>query len=505
MMIPNREWDEETDVIVVGYGLSGAISAIEAHDADSKVILLEKGEYPGGISILAGGGLRGARDIDAASDYLTQTSGGRVAADMIHEMASGLMDVERYVRKLAEVNQATVKTPEAETGAYPFRGRDTFYAIRIAEVPGFKTFPWVQRLKPSGVYLMKVVMDNVETRRIRVMTSTPAKKLITDNDNRIIGIIAESQGKELTIKANRAVILASGGFEQNPWLKMQYLQGTPFHSMAPLTHTGDGILMAQKVGAALWHMWHLHGSYGFKFDEFPIAFRIPLAGARNPKRIMPWIVVDKSGCRYMNECQPAPQDTGHRAMEILDPDMPGYPRIPSYVILDEVGRKRGPIAQPLSVGKHIYEWSEDNLQEIDRGWILRENTIRELALKIKETADNESMMTPETLENTVSQWNEHVRQKQDPLHRPDSTMMPIEVPPFYAVPAWPVISNTQGGPVHNEKQQVLDAFGQPIPRLYAVGELGSFWSHLYLLGGNLSECLISGRTAGQNAAAETAG
>ena len=49
---------------------------------------------------------------------------------------------------------------------------------------------------------------------------------------------------------------------------------------------------------------------------------------------------------------------------------------------------------------------------------------------------------------------------------------------------------------------VIDAFGEPIPRLYAVGELGSFWSNLYLLDGNLGECFFSGRIAGRNAALE---
>jgi len=70
------------------------------------------------------------------------------------------------------------------------------------------------------------------------------------------------------------------------------------------------------------------------------------------------------------------------------------------------------------------------------------------------------------------------------------------------VPVWPIISNTQGGPVHNEAQQVIDAFGEPIPRLYCVGELGSFFAHLYQLSGNLGECLLSGRVAGRHAALE---
>ena len=113
-------------------------------------------------------------------------------------------------------------------------------------------------------------------------------------------------------------------------------------------------------------------------------------------------------------------------------------------------------------------------------------------------------MEPEILEATVYQWNEIVRSKKDPLHRPEGTMMPIESPPFHAVQVWPIISNTQGGPVHNAEQQVVDAFGEPIPHLYSAGELGSFFSHIYLLGGNLGECLISGRVAGKNAAAELA-
>ena len=80
--------------------------------------------------------------------------------------------------------------------------------------------------------------------------------------------------------------------------------------------------------------------------------------------------------------------------------------------------------------------------------------------------------------------------------------MPIEVPPFYAAPVWPVITNTQGGPQHNVDQQVIDPFNEPIPHLYSAGELGSFWAHLYLLAGNLAECLYSGHVAGINAAKE---
>ncbi|MNC64603.1 Urocanate reductase precursor [compost metagenome] len=85
--------------------------------------------------------------------------------------------------------------------------------------------------------------------------------------------------------------------------------------------------------------------------------------------------------------------------------------------------------------------------------------------------------------------------------RPPGTIVKIDRPPFYSVKVWPICTNTQGGPEHDECQRVLDPYGAPIPNLYAAGELGSFFGHIYLLGGNLSECIISGRIAGREAAA----
>ena len=79
-------------------------------------------------------------------------------------------------------------------------------------------------------------------------------------------------------------------------------------------------------------------------------------------------------------------------------------------------------------------------------------------------------------------------------------MAPIDTPPYYGAPAWAVVSNTHGGPVHDARQQVLDTFGRPIPRLFAVGELGSSFGHLYLSGGNIAECFVTGRIAGKEAA-----
>ena len=122
-------WNDEVDVVIVGYGMSGAVAAIEAHDAGAKVLILEKGEYPGGLSMLTGGAVTCAANVEATIEYLTQTSGGRVDASLIRTFAQGLVGVEQYIRKLAEVSNARVaieKMPYMGVPVYPFAGRDTF-------------------------------------------------------------------------------------------------------------------------------------------------------------------------------------------------------------------------------------------------------------------------------------------------------------------------------------------------------------------------------------------
>ena len=106
--------------------------------------------------------------------------------------------------------------------------------------------------------------------------------------------------------------------------------------------------------------------------------------------------------------------------------------------------------------------------------------------------------------NGASSWNRRCAEGRDSdFARPPSSMVPIAEPPFYAAQLWPVVSNTQGGPRHDERQRILDVYGAPIPRLYAAGELGSVFGHLYMSGGNLAECFIGGRIAGQEAAGES--
>ena len=105
-MTTGIKWDKEADVLVVGYGLGGAISAIAAHDAGAKVILLEKLPVPGGNSILAGGTLIWSTNKADAVTYLQACSGERVDRDMVEYMAQGMAELPDYLNQLAEAADA---------------------------------------------------------------------------------------------------------------------------------------------------------------------------------------------------------------------------------------------------------------------------------------------------------------------------------------------------------------------------------------------------------------
>jgi succinate dehydrogenase/fumarate reductase flavoprotein subunit len=503
-----ERWDETADVVVVGYGYAGAVAAIEAHDAGAEVLLIEKMPDPGGISITSGGNVRIVEDAEEGFRHLQATNAATTPDPVLRALAAGMADIPAYFEKLARVSGATINRRQAD-GNYPFPGTNTFGYVSIDHVPGFdaeRTYPFVSSYVPihraAGVRLFKVLEDNVSSRRLRISLSTAAARLITGVEGEICGVVAQRDGRVLAIKARRAVVLACGGFEANPDMQRQYWQEKPVLNAAYMGNTGDGILMAQGVGAALWHMWHYHGVYGFKHPDpaYPFGIRpkrlpdwIPGERAR-PDVKVPWIIVDRRGCRYMNEYQPYTQDTTWRAMAVFDGQSMTYPRIPSYMIMDEPGRAAYPIASPTFNDRRFkFAWSEKTLRELESRILRKCNSHSELAAAMN--------VREEVLASTIAQWNAGCEAGEDTVYgRPPTSMLKIGTPPYYCAEVWPVCSNTHGGPVHDAEQRILNAFGEPIPRLFAAGELGGVFGHLYMSGGNLAECFVGGWTAGRNAA-----
>ncbi len=511
-------WNETTDVIVVGCGFAGATAAIAAHDAGAEVVLLEKMPDPGGISICSGGGLRMASDAQAAFAYLQATNAGTTPDEVLQVLAEGMVSLPEQVEALAKINRAVVARREAPA-IYPFEGREVFGFCLIESIPDFDAqaaYPNVRTLG-TGVLLFKVLHDNLDARGIPIRCNTAAERLITGAGKEVLGLRVNEGGRTTTIQARRGVILACGGFEANPAMQAQYWQEKPVLATTFFGNTGDGIRMALDAGADLWHMWHYHGTYGFRTPDGHIGIRtkrlpdwspqrealaqetaagdvLDTASGTRPAVPMPWILLDRDGRRFMNEYEPYLQDTGHRGLARFRPETQDFPRIPCWLIADENGRQQFAWGQPLYNDRHIHlTWSPDNLAEVESGLIGRADSLPQLAQALG--------VEPDALQNTLSQWNTSCQQEHDPdFRRPPSSMMPVEQPPFYYAPIWPLVSNTQGGPVHDAAQHILDPYGDPIPRLFAAGELGSAFGHLYLSGGNLAECLITGRIAGREAA-----
>ena len=105
----NYVWDEEFDIVVVGYGYAGGVSAIEASKAGCSVLLLEKMPDPGGISICSGGNVRAAEDADEAFKYLKETCAGTTPDDVLKALAVGMTEVVDYFVKLAKASGAEVQ------------------------------------------------------------------------------------------------------------------------------------------------------------------------------------------------------------------------------------------------------------------------------------------------------------------------------------------------------------------------------------------------------------
>lgn len=487
------------DVIVVGYGYAGAAAAIAAHDAGARVLLTEKEAEPGGISVCSAGGVRCSDAPDRALAYLVATNGGATPEPVLATLAQGMAEVPAFVGGLAEAVGARWSRRPAP-GNYPFPGHDAFAFVNIDEVPGLepeRDLPHV-RGAAAGARLFEVVRRNVDARAITVRLGLRADRLLVE-EGRVTGITTP----EGPLRATGGVVLATGGFEGSPDLQRRFWSMRPVLSAAVRSNTGDGLRMAQQAGASLWHLWHYHGSYGFRHPDpsYPFGVRLKrlpdwLPGSPFREDVtMSWILVDRAGRRFMNEYEPYMQDTGHRALEGFDFAAGTDRNLPALLIVDGPGRERYPLSAPTWHDAAVSrDFAHLDARDFDDAILRRFDSLDDLAAAFGRD--------PATLRTSIAAWNRQVEGSgRDPFGRPVPGRVPIATPPFSAAEVWPIVSNTQGGPAHDEDQRVLDAYGMPIPGLFEAGEVGSVFGHIYISGGNLAESFVGGRIAGRNAAA----
>lgn len=497
--LPGQEWDRSADVVIIGYGMAGAVAAITAHDLGARVIVLEKQPADEQVtnSSLSGGIIVVPSNVDGAIRYMENLCR---ADDNMHWTES---DVIRAWAERSYHNKEWIEALGCKLKLVRQTGEHR-------DVPGTDSIS-VHMFPGRGLRMMEFLYDKVRNRGIEVIFNARALKLEKDPGGAITGVRALQAGKEIAVQTRKATILACGGFEFDEQMKLNYLGAYPVHFWGSTSNTGDGIRMAQDVGADLWHMNCCSASVMAKFPDYPIGFFPQFGGPLWLSHVMDgstdpepagYIVVDRNGRRFINEnTLGAKIHCAYYEFALYDSQRLLFPRVPSFWIFDQKRIDAGPLPH-MGAGPtgplQLYNWSRDNSQEIKKGWIVVSDSLTGLAEKLG--------LDGKALETTVDSYNRCCLDGKDQeLGRTVRDLVSLSRPPYYGVRLHPGGPNTQGGPKRNAKSQVLDTRGKAIPRLYAVGELGSIFGKIYPSGGaNLSECIAFGRIAGENAATEVA-
>ena len=499
-------WDEDVDVVVVGYGVAGCAAAIEAHDSGAEVIVLEKmpAGREGGNTRITGGAWPLSADWELLGTYLRNLCAHNpIPEATVRVWIDEIPHNTDWVTSLGGEVMTIPKGPEFPdvVGSAAFGGQQC-----IA--------PWM-----GDARLWQTLSAAVEERGVRVLRDTRAVDLVRDESDAVVGLVAESTGGPLRLRARGGVVLAAGGFHANARMVRDYLGlSAPVYLGSPGS-TGDGITLGQSVGADLSAITNFNPCAGFRPDGFEAGFEIRVRDIMQGA----FLYTGLDGHRFHDETVPG----GHGHANIHG-RLALFPDRPMFVIFDEQGRAAGPLGRSIGhfgaewarqmardsgketadleswTDKHWtwniliegYHWSADNRAEIEKGWIKQGDDPEELAMALG--------VDPATLSRTIAGYNEACATGADPLGRAPEMMVPLNRPPYYAFRSEPMIFFTIGGLRRNERSEILHVSGEPIAGLYGAGENAASYSWAVDSGFMIADAMAFGRIAGRNAAARRA-
>ncbi len=477
-------WDGEYDVVVIGFGAAGAVSACYAADAGAKVLLLDKAPQgmEGGNSRFCGQIILNSDNKESMLAYNKAMAGDfEIDEELFDVYAEGLTQTKNMLRDFFGVPEENFMDWKYDSSPQPLIG------MFCPEYPELEGGEDLHVLTVSDnvcnsalwkVYRNKVLSmsDNID-----VWYMSPGLSLFQDPVSKaVIGVEVDKAGETVNIRAKNGVVMTMGGFENNKQMVEDYLGLTKSTPAGTLFNTGDGIKMAMGVGADLWHMEAFEGNC---FALGGISFVVPEdqhAKTFNDLRNLSGsiVVVGNGGERYLRE------DVYNRHGHVPsngDWISPKRPRN-TYMVWDAAQNKA------ITEEYHgIPAGFEDQ--------VVTANTIAELEAALGIPAGK--------LEQTITDFNKMANDGYDPaFYRAAETMRAFGDGPFYAIEMIQAFLNTQGGARRNARAEVVGTDGEPIPHLYSAGEFGGMTPYQYNGGGNMAECLIFGALAGANAAVE---
>ncbi|WP_344832033.1 FAD-dependent oxidoreductase [Actinocorallia longicatena] len=474
---PDTHWDLHADVVIAGYGIAGVTAAIEAARAGADVLVLERTSGWGGAATMAGGfiylgggtPLQHALGFEDTPDnmerFMTAALGPGVDKAKIADYCAG--SVEHYawlvdcgVRFKEEFWGEPGWEPPHDEGLMYTGGEDSAPFNEIAVPAPRGHVPQMDGkqigVRGGGYMLMKPLVELAERLGVRVQYDVRCRSLATDDTGRVTGIIAARYGDELTVRADRGVVLATGSFAYNDRMVERHaprLLGRP--AAAIEEHDGRAILMAQALGADVAHMDATEA----------VIFADPQMLARG-------ILVNGRGQRYV------PEDTyGGRIAQLTLLQQDDQ----AYLILDETAYEEAMTTETATpFFRRRPKWVAETAEELEA----------------------EIGLPAHSLRTTLDLYNLHAANGTDPvLGKKPRWLRPIGLPVAAYDLRGCTAGFTLGGLRTDLRSRVLHLSGDPIPGLYAAGRCTSgVCAGGYASGTSLGDGSFYGRRAGQTAA-----
>lgn len=459
------------DVVIVGTGGAGVSSALSAvqTNPDLDIAMIErapKGDH-GGNTRYTEAFMRLQTDGRPVDNFVKDGmafSNGKADRDLLEKLAN---NAKETIEWLEDAGVEFVGVPP----------EDSLFPSTTHE-----------RLKPKGrgINIIKPVLEEVTGEGVEVHYETTAEELIRSDDGDITGLyVRDSNGEPAKVEAE-TVIIACGGFEGNPEMMTQYVEGDGLIDLDTIApggqyNKGEGIRMAVDVGAATAGQFsRIHDEPGDPRDDSPDANLLAYPYG---------ILVNKSGERFIDEGF----DNGDETFEEVGREIRMQEDEIAYLVGDQKLFDVPNIENTINTEKDPYELDGDSVQEA--------------LSKLDEYVDIDT----EQLVGAVTEYNLNVSDGDFDPSVKDGKSADVSPPKsnwaqkLDSLPliVYPICSKnvfTFGGIAIDTNGQVKSADGGTIPGLYAAGEVTGFYYHKYLGATSVLRGLVYGREAGKHAA-----
>ena len=400
------KWDEEFDVVVVGSGFAGLAAAIEAKQAGASTVVLEKMRVPGGNSIINGGVFA------VAGSPKQEAEGIKDSPELL------LKDMLKAGLYLNHVDLARMIAEKSREAAEWTEMLGVKYKDRVTHLGGHSVPRSYSTYNSSGSAIVMKELEKVKGLGVEVRMQAYVMSIIQDKDGKVAGLKIregyrfpdESTGTVKYLKANKGLVLASGGFGRD--LYFRTIQDPKLTADVDSTNqpgaTGEVLMDALRSGATPVQISWIQLGPWTSPDEKGMGIGYVFNAIAG---FVYGVMVDpQTGKRFINELA----DRKIRADAII---RTGHPAI---TIADSEGVKRVPILDKI----------------LAKGVAKKFDTIEALAAEYKIPVD--------TVKETINKWNKYVKQgKDEEFGRYLQTdQKPMVTPPFYGCRAWPKVHHT---------------------------------------------------------------